>query len=162
LLSFNKPFFFQAIDCVVWICKGAEEAAWKNVLCLDQIDSWRRVWKQFASFVKTKVQNINEIPIILFFSSAGLWHTTRSRRTFIYPVSLKILLGTVAVAVAVPSIIADTFPVSGPIVSGGVARLHRGQAAAPKKAPVAVKASNLGCKSTSVEAIPVRRRSQVV
>ena len=53
---------------------------------------------------------------------------------FIYPVSLKILLGTVALAVAVPSIIADTFPVSGPIVSGGVARLHRGQAAAPKKA----------------------------
>jgi len=58
---------------------------------------------------------------------------------FIYPVSLKILLGTVALALAVPSIIADTFPVSGSIVSGGVARLHRGQAAAPKKAPVSVK-----------------------
>ena len=58
---------------------------------------------------------------------------------FIYPVSLKILLGTAVLAVAVPSIIADTFPVSGPIVSGGVARLHRGQAAAPKKAPGPVK-----------------------
>ncbi len=57
----------------------------------------------------------------------------------IYPVSLKILLGTATVAVVVPSIIADTFPVSGPIVSGGVARVHRGQAAAPKKAPVPVK-----------------------
>ena len=104
-----------------------------------QIDSWLRVLRKFRQLVKSKVQNINEIPIILFFSSAGLWHTTRSRRTFIYPVSLKILLGTVAVAVAVPSIIADTFPVSGPVVSGGVARLHRGQAAAPKKAPVPVK-----------------------
>jgi hypothetical protein len=58
---------------------------------------------------------------------------------FIYPVSLKILLGTVALAVGVPSITADTFPVSGPVVSGGVARLHRGQAAAPKKAPIPVK-----------------------
>ena len=55
-----------------------------------------------------------------------------------YPVSLRILLGTVIVAVAVPVMIADTFPASGPVVSGKVARLHRGQAAAPKKAPVSV------------------------
>ena len=75
----------------------------------------------------------------MFFPSADFWHTTRFRRTFIYPVSLKILLGTVALAVVVPSIIADTFPVCGPVVSGGVARLHRGRAAAPKKAPVPVK-----------------------
>src|SRR6266478_7175576 len=56
-----------------------------------------------------------------------------------YPVSLKILLGAIVLAVAVPSIVADTFPVSGLVVSGKVARLHRGQAAAPKKAPVPVK-----------------------
>jgi len=56
-----------------------------------------------------------------------------------YPVSLKILLGAIILAVAVPVIIADTFPASGPVVSGKVARRHRGQAAAPKKAPVAVK-----------------------
>jgi cell wall-associated NlpC family hydrolase len=54
-------------------------------------------------------------------------------------------------AVAVPPIIADTFPVSGLVVSGKVARLHRGQAAAPKKAPDAVKraiwaANQLGSK----------------
>jgi hypothetical protein len=56
-----------------------------------------------------------------------------------YPVSFKILLGTIVLAVAVPSMIADTFPLSGPVVSGKTARLHRGEAAAPKKAPDAVK-----------------------
>ena len=56
-----------------------------------------------------------------------------------YPVSLKILLGTIVLAVAVPSIVADTFPSSGPVVSGKRARLHRGEAAAPKKAPASVK-----------------------
>jgi hypothetical protein len=68
-----------------------------------------------------------------------------------YPVSLKILLGMITFAVAVPSIVADTFPVSGLVVSGKVARLHRGQAAAPKKAPGPVKraiwaANQLGSK----------------
>ena len=68
-----------------------------------------------------------------------------------YPVSRKILLSMITFAVAVPSIIADTFPVSGLVVSGKVAHLHRGQAAAPKKAPVSVKraiwaANQLGSK----------------
>ena len=68
-----------------------------------------------------------------------------------YPVSLKLLLSAIVLAVVVPSVIADTFPVSGLVVSGKVARLHRGQAAAPKKAPVAVKraiwaANQLGSK----------------
>jgi hypothetical protein len=64
-----------------------------------------------------------------------------------YPVSLKILLGTTISAAAVPSIVADTFPGSGLVVSGKVVRLHHGQAAAPKKAPVAVKRANqLGSK----------------
>ena len=56
-----------------------------------------------------------------------------------YPVRLKILLGTIVLAVAVSSIVADTFPSSGPVVSGKRARLHRGEAAAPKKAPASVK-----------------------
>jgi hypothetical protein len=56
-----------------------------------------------------------------------------------YPVNLKILLGTIAVAVAVPSLVAAPFPESGPVVLGNKARLHRGQAAAPKNAPAAVK-----------------------
>lgn len=34
-----------------------------------------------------------------------------------YPVSLKILLGTAVLAVIVPSLSADTFPASGPVVS---------------------------------------------
>src|SRR5260370_9084746 len=68
-----------------------------------------------------------------------------------YPVSLKILLGVIILAVAVPSIIADPFPVSGLVVSGKVVRLHRGRAAAPKKARDAVKraiwaANQLGSK----------------
>jgi hypothetical protein len=75
----------------------------------------------------------------LFFSYAVfLVYETVSEES-ICLVSLKILLGLVVLVVVVPSIIADTFPVSGPVVSGKVARLHRGEAAAPKKAPVAVK-----------------------
>jgi hypothetical protein len=75
----------------------------------------------------------------LFFSSAEFLAYDTVPEVFMYPVSLKRLLGAIVLAVAVPSIIADTFPVSGLVVSGKVARLHRGQAAAPKKAPVAVK-----------------------
>ena len=57
-----------------------------------------------------------------------------------YPVSLKILLGTIVLAVAVPSMIADVFPASGPVIAGKKARIYSpGQAAAPKKAPVVVK-----------------------
>jgi hypothetical protein len=87
----------------------------------------------------------------LFFSSAGFLAYDTVPEVFIYPASLKILLGMITFAVAVPSIIADTFPVSGLVVSGKVARLHRGQAAAPKKAPVPVKraiwaANQLGSK----------------
>src|SRR6266478_7080638 len=78
-----------------------------------------------------------------------------------YPVSLKILLGAIVLAVAVPSIIADTFPVSGLVVSGKVARLHRGQAAAPKKAPVPAKraiwaANQLGRSHTDTAAATSR------
>ena len=56
-----------------------------------------------------------------------------------YPVGLKILLGTVVLAVIGPSLSADTFPAFGPMVPGKVARLRFGRAAAPKDAPLAVK-----------------------
>jgi hypothetical protein len=42
-------------------------------------------------------------------------------------------------AVTVPALASDIFPMSGPIVSGKVARLRFGRAAAPKKAPLPVK-----------------------
>jgi hypothetical protein len=76
----------------------------------------------------------------LFFSSADFLAYDTVPEEFIYPVNRKNLLATTAIfALIVPATIADIFPVSGPVVSGKVARLHRGQAAAPKKAPVAVK-----------------------
>ncbi|TMP96732.1 MAG: hypothetical protein E6L07_04350 [Verrucomicrobia bacterium] len=58
---------------------------------------------------------------------------------FIYPVTRKILIATAVFALIVPSTIADNFPASGPVASCKVARLHSGQAAAPKKAPLSVK-----------------------
>src|SRR5205814_9710916 len=58
---------------------------------------------------------------------------------FIYPVARKILLAAAVFALIVPSTIADNFPASGPVASCKVARLHSGQAAAPKKAPLSVK-----------------------
>jgi hypothetical protein len=75
----------------------------------------------------------------LFFSSAEFLAYDTVSEAFIYPVSLKTLLGTTVLAVIVPSLSADIFPTSGPVISGKVARLHSGQAAAPKKAPAAVK-----------------------
>jgi hypothetical protein len=75
----------------------------------------------------------------LFFSSAGFLAYDTVPEAFMYPVSFRILLGTAVLAVIVPPMVADTFPLSGPVVSGKRARLHRGQAAAPKKAPVAIK-----------------------
>jgi len=39
----------------------------------------------------------------------------------------------------IPPVSADLFPASGPVVSGKVARLRFGRAAAPKNAPLAVK-----------------------
>ena len=59
-----------------------------------------------------------------------------------YPVGLKILLGTVVLAVIGPSLSADTFPASGPMVSGKVARLRFGRAAAPLAVKRAIWAAN--------------------
>jgi hypothetical protein len=84
-------------------------------------------------------QHSAKISEILFFSSAVFLEYDTVPEAFMYPVSFKILLGTAVLAVIVPPLSADTFPASGPVVSGKVARLHRGQAAAPKKASVAIK-----------------------
>ncbi|HEV8618919.1 MAG TPA: hypothetical protein VGQ70_05435, partial [Candidatus Udaeobacter sp.] len=81
----------------------------------------------------------SQISNILFFSSAGFLAYDTVPEAFMYPVSLRILLGTIVLAVAGPSMVADTFPLSGPVVSGTRAHLHKGEAAAPKKAPAAVK-----------------------
>jgi hypothetical protein len=75
----------------------------------------------------------------LFFSSVGFLAYDTAPKALMYSVSRKILLGTVVLAVMGPSLSADIFPASGPVVSGKVARLHSDQAAAPKKAPLAVK-----------------------
>jgi len=77
--------------------------------------------------------------VILFFHSSIFWHTSQSRRGFIYPVNPKVLLGLTVFALIVASVAADIFPVSGPVVSGKVARLRFGEAAAPKKAPLLVR-----------------------
>jgi hypothetical protein len=75
----------------------------------------------------------------LFFSSAYFPVYDTVPEVFIYPVTLKILFGAAVFAVIIPSLSADIFPVSGPVISGKKARLYSGGAAAPKKAPVAIK-----------------------
>jgi hypothetical protein len=81
----------------------------------------------------------NEIPVIFFFSSGVFLAYDTVPEELIYPAIARILLGTAVFALIVPSTIADMFPTSGPVVSGKRARLYSGQAAAPKKAPAAVK-----------------------
>jgi len=64
----------------------------------------------------------------------------RPRREIIYPVDRRVLLSAAFIALIVSSTIADPFPVSGPVIRGKKARIYsEGQAAAPKKAPVAIK-----------------------
>ncbi|HET9417872.1 MAG TPA: hypothetical protein VFO30_00895 [Chthoniobacterales bacterium] len=52
---------------------------------------------------------------------------------------LKSWFGALISAVVISTACADTFPASGPIVPGSVARLRFSKAAAPARAPVAVK-----------------------
>src|SRR4029434_5565625 len=56
-----------------------------------------------------------------------------------YPPNRHILLGVVILGSILTSASADLFPSSGPVVSGKVARLRFGQAAAPMNAPPSVK-----------------------
>jgi hypothetical protein len=75
-----------------------------------------------------------------FFSSVRFLLYETAPEAFIYPVSAKILVGAAIVALIVRTAIADTFPNSGPVIHSKNARIYgRGQAAAPKKAPLAVK-----------------------
>ena len=53
-------------------------------------------------------------------------------------------------------VLSDNFPSLGPVVSGKVARLYWGEAAAPKKGASLGQTSDLGRESTSLEAVPVR------
>ena len=76
---------------------------------------------------------------IFFFSSATSLLYKTDPEEFIYPVNRQILLTVVISGLLLPSASADLFPSSGPVVSGKVARLRFGKAAAPKNAPVPVK-----------------------
>jgi hypothetical protein len=73
------------------------------------------------------------------FHLPGFFCRRRSRREFINPVNRQILLILVISGLILPSASADLFPASGPLVSGKIARLRFGKAAAPKNAPLSVK-----------------------
>ena len=91
------------------------------------------------SAIVLRTRRSTENSVILCFSLAGSLAYKTLPEEFIYPVTLKILLGATVFALIVPLLIADPFPASGPVVSGKRARLYSGQAAAPKKAPLRVK-----------------------
>jgi hypothetical protein len=77
---------------------------------------------------------------IFSFSCAGLLLYKTAPEELIYSVQAKILLAGGLLALIVPSAIANSFPDSGPVIHGKKARIYSaGQAAAPKKAPAAVK-----------------------
>lgn len=74
-----------------------------------------------------------------FFSTTTPVLYKTAPEEFIDSVSRQILLGIAVVIFIVPAASADPFPDAGPVVSGNVARLRFGRAAAPKHAPLAVK-----------------------
>ena len=57
---------------------------------------------------------------------------------------------------------ADPFPLRGPMVPGSTAQLRHGVACAPAKAPLAVKAGDLGREPAALEAVSIRRRPPLV
>ncbi len=66
------------------------------------------------------------------------YHTLLER--LVHPIRLRVLFGAALFAILIPSTIAAEFPSRGPTVPGSVARVRwGGQAAAPERAPVAVK-----------------------
>ena len=67
------------------------------------------------------------------------WHTTRARRHLCIRFVLKSCSAQSSLPWLFHPLSADTFPSSGPVVSGKRASLHKGEAAAPKKAPASVK-----------------------
>jgi hypothetical protein len=74
-----------------------------------------------------------------FFSTATFVLYKTDPEECIDSVSRQILLAIAVLALIVPPASADLFPDSGPVVSGSMARLRWGRAAAPKHAPLAVK-----------------------
>jgi hypothetical protein len=74
-----------------------------------------------------------------FFSTATPVLYKTAPEEFIDSTGRQILLGIAVLIFIVPAASADPFPDAGPVVSGNVARLRFGHAAAPKHAPLAVK-----------------------
>jgi hypothetical protein len=74
-----------------------------------------------------------------FFPTAAFLLYKTAPEESIDSVSRQILLGIAVLAMIVPPASADLFPDSGPVISGNIARLRFGRAAAPKHAPLAVK-----------------------
>ena len=111
-----------------------------ETLCIDRSSCIRRraLRSRPTSLRRFQLQKSRRL-VILFFSTAEVLAYERVPEEFIYPVARKILLAAAVFALIVPSTIADNFPASGPVASCKVARLHSGQAAAPKKAPLSVK-----------------------
>jgi hypothetical protein len=81
----------------------------------------------------------NRITRNFFFSSPDFLAYDKAPEELIYPADRKLILGAAILALIIPATVADLFPGSGPVVSGKVARLRFGKAAAPKNAPLAVK-----------------------
>jgi hypothetical protein len=73
-----------------------------------------------------------------FHQALSLGRTLRQRNLSITS-NRHILLGLVILGLIVTPASADLFPSSGPVISGKVARLRFGQAAAPMNAPASVK-----------------------
>jgi hypothetical protein len=74
-----------------------------------------------------------------FLSNSRFPSIKTAPEEFIDSVNRQILLGIAVLIFMVPPASADPFPDAGPIVSGNLARLRFGRAAAPKHAPLAVK-----------------------
>jgi hypothetical protein len=76
---------------------------------------------------------------IFFFSTTAFLLYKTAPEEFIDSVCRQILLGIAVLILIVPAAWADPFPDAGPVVSGNIARIRFGRAAAPKNAPLAVK-----------------------
>src|SRR2546423_12435397 len=80
-----------------------------------------------------------------------MWHMTRSAERCMSSAVLKFSLGAFIFGALISSTMADDFPLTGPTVSGSTARLHRGRAAAPERAPLAGKRAIWGADQGGAE-----------
>jgi hypothetical protein len=97
-----------------------------------------------------------------FFPTVAFLLYKTAPEEFINPVSRQVPLCIAILAMIVSPASADLFPESGPVVSAKTAHLRFGRAAAPKHAPLAVKRAIWAANQTSLQALSVRRRSQIV